>query len=85
MPVDITIEDVPEDIRDELEARAGRRGQSLEDYIRCELKRIASIQNDELSGHSTEEWVKRVRRRVEESGIHVPASAILEARDADRR
>ena len=85
MPVDITIEDVPEDIRDELEARAGRRGQSLEDYIRCELNRIASIQNDELSGHSTEEWVKRVRRRVEESGIHVPASTILEARDADRR
>ena len=85
MPVDITIEDVPEDIRDELEARARKLGQSLEDYLRCELEKIASMQSAELSRGSSEEWIDRVRRRVEESGVRVPASTILEARDADRR
>lgn len=85
MPVQITIEDIPEDVRDELEARAARRGQSMEDFIRCELETIASLPYVEPSLPSRKDWLERVRRRVEESGVRIPASAILKARDADRR
>ena len=34
---------------------------------------------------SVEEWLQWARARKEAEGIHVPLSAILEARDADRR
>ena len=85
MTVQITIEDIPEDIRDELEARAARRGQSMEEFILCELERIASLPNVEPSRLSNKEWMERVRSRVEESGVQVPASVILDARDADRK
>ena len=78
MPVQITIRDVADDVRNELASRAARRGQSMQEFLRGELERIASRP-------SVDDWLDEVRRRKEASGTRVPASVILEARDADRR
>ncbi|WP_420446366.1 FitA-like ribbon-helix-helix domain-containing protein [Candidatus Poriferisodalis sp.] len=42
MAVEITIYDVPEDVRDRLAEKAADRSQSLEEYLRQELKRLAT-------------------------------------------
>jgi len=42
MAVAITIRDVPDDVRDELAARAARKGQSLQEYLRGFLVEAAS-------------------------------------------
>jgi plasmid stability protein len=78
MGVAITIRDVPDDVRDELAARAARSGQSLQEYLRTML--ITSASRPTVA-----DVVARARRRVETTGTRVPAEAILEARDADRR
>ena len=78
MPVQITIRDVSDDVRNELAARAARRGQSMQEFLRGELERIASRP-------SVDDWLDEVRRRVEASGTRIPPSVILRARDADRR
>ena len=77
MSVQITINDVPEEVLDALAARAAYERQSIEDFLRIELERIAG-QN------STDAWLRRVRRRKEAAGTCVPPSLILEVRDADR-
>jgi plasmid stability protein len=41
MSVNITIRDVPDETRDELAARAKRKGQSMQQYLRRELIAIA--------------------------------------------
>ena len=41
MTVSITIRDVPNEIRDELAARAARAGQSLQEYLSLTLREIA--------------------------------------------
>ena len=78
MPVQITIRDVPEDVRNELASRAALRGQSMQEFLRGELERLASRP-------SADALMAEVRRRVEASGTRVTASEILRARDADRR
>ena len=78
MPVQITIRDVPEDVRNELAARAARGGKSMQEFLRGELERIASRP-------SIDDWLQEVRRRKAAAGTRVPASVILRARDADRR
>ena len=78
MGVQITIRNVPEEVRDELASRAALKRQSMQEYLRGELERMASKP-------SVEEWLQDVRRRVEESGTVVTAEEILAARDADRR
>ena len=42
MPVNITIRDVPDGVRDELAARAARSGRSLQEFRSEEFVRIAS-------------------------------------------
>jgi plasmid stability protein len=42
LPVNITIRNVPDEVRDELAARAARSGRSLQDFLSAELVRIAS-------------------------------------------
>ena len=74
----ITIRGVREEVRNELAARAGRRHQSLQQFLHAELERIAAKP-------SIEEWLERVRQHVEASGSTVSASSILEAKDADRK
>ena len=78
MPVKITIRDIPEDVFNELAARAARCGQSLQEFLLGELKRIASRPSNNA-------WLQDVRRRKEASGTRVTPSEILRARDADRR
>ncbi len=78
MGVQITIRNVPEEVRDELASRAALKHQSMQQYLREALERMTSKP-------SVEEWLQDVRRRVEESGTVVTAEEILAARDADRR
>lgn len=77
MPVQITIRDVPEHVRDELSARAASRGQSMQEYLRTELERIASRS-------SPEAWLQGVRGRKEAGTPRVRPFRILHARDVDR-
>lgn len=78
MPVRITIRGVPEEIRDGIAARAASRQQSMQEFLRCELERIASRP-------ALDTWLQEVRSRVEAAETRVPASEILAARDADRK
>lgn len=78
MAVQITIRGVPEEVRDELAARAALKHQSMQEYLREELERLASFP-------SVETWLREVRQRVEASGTVVTTEEILAARDADRR
>ena len=77
MPVQITIRRVPERVRDELAARAALRRQSMQEFLRQELERIASRP-------SLDTWLQRVRERKEAAGTRVRSSSILRARNADR-
>ena len=77
MAVQITIRNVSEEVRDELALRAARNRQSMQEFLRTELERIASQP-------SIDEWLRQVRERVEASGTRISAAEILEARDADR-
>jgi hypothetical protein len=78
MGVQITIRDVPEEVRDELASRAALQRKSMQEYLRGELERIASRP-------SLEKWLQSVRERKEASGTRVRAATIVSARDADRR
>lgn len=78
MPVQITIRGVPEVVRDELAARAALNRQSMQEYLRCELERVASRP-------SLATLVAEVRRRKEAAGTSIPSSLIIRARDADRK
>lgn len=77
MSVQITIRGVPEDVRDELAARAARQRQSMQEFLRSELERIASRPSIGV-------WLQGIRERKEATGARVPPSRILRARDADR-
>ena len=78
MPVQITIRGVPEEVRDELAARAALQRQSMQEYLRCELERLASRP-------SIGSWLEGVRQRKAAAGTRVRPAGILRARDADRR
>ena len=58
MPVQITIRDVPEEVRDALAVRAARQHQSMQAFLRDELERIASRP-------SVGEWLHQVCERKE--------------------
>ena len=77
MPVQITIRGVPEEVRDELAVRAALQRQSMQEFLRCELERIASRP-------SIGAWLQRVRERKAVAETVVQPSHILRARDADR-
>jgi hypothetical protein len=78
MSVQITIRDVPEKVRDELAGRAAGQGQSMQEFLRTELERLASRP-------SLKSWIEQVRNRKRTSQTRIPASQILKARDTDRR
>lgn len=78
MPVQVTIRGVPDEVRNELAARAAMQRQSMQEFLLGELERIASRP-------TIGAWLQGVRDRKEMSGTRVPASAILRERDADRR
>ena len=78
MPVQITIRGVPEEVRDELAARAALQRRSMQAFLRSELERIASRPSIDV-------WLEEVRRRKAASGTRVSSASILRARDADRK
>ena len=75
--VQITIRGVPEEVRDELAMRAALQRQSMQEFLRCELERIASKP-------SVGAWLQDVRSRKAETKTRIPPSRILRVRDADR-
>lgn len=74
----ITIRQVPDDVRDELAARASRAGRSMQEYLRGELTHWAR-QPD------VDDLLERVRARKQTTGSSLPAERILAHRDDDRR
>jgi antitoxin FitA len=78
MPVAMTVRDVPDEVRDELAARAARAGMSLQEYVRRLLVESAARP-------SVADVVARARTRVETTGTTVDAATILTARDTGRR
>ena len=78
MAVQMTIRDVPEQVRDRLAVLAAQRSQSVQKFLLGELERIASKP-------SNAELMEAIRRRKEATGTQITAAMILEARDADRR
>jgi plasmid stability protein len=78
MPVQITIRDVPERVRDELAARAALQGKSMQEFLRAELQRLAARP-------SLDAWLQQVRKRKRATQTRISSRQILEHRDADRR
>lgn len=78
MPIQITIRDVPEKVRDELAARAALQGKSMQEFLRAELERLAARP-------SVEAWLQQVRKRKRATQTHVSSKQIIQHRDADRR
>ncbi len=78
MAVQITIRDVPEEVRDVLAARAASEHRSMQEYLRCELERIAA--RPTLGA-----WLQTLAERKTAAASSVPPSIILQARDTDRR
>ena len=63
-------------MRDQLASRAALQRQSMQEFLRCELERIASKP-------SINAWLQGVRQRKEAAGTRIPPSSILRARNAD--
>ena len=78
MPVQITIRNVPEEVRDELAALAAHKRQSMQEFLRGELERIASRP-------SIDAWLQGVRERKAVYKTRVTSDDILRARDEDRK
>ncbi len=78
MAVAVTVRDVPQEVRDELAARAARKGQSLQEYLRSRL--IA-----EASKPAVDDALSEIRRYVSVSGAELNVERVLSDRNADRR
>lgn len=78
MSVAITVREIPDEVRDELAARAARSGRSLQEYLRSMLVETASRP-------PVHDVIARARARVAATGSRVDAASILAERDADRR
>lgn len=78
MSVAITVRGIPEEVRDELAARAARSGRSLQEYLRGMLV-------DSAARPPVDDVLARARARVDATGVRIGADSILAARDADRR
>ena len=74
----ITVRNVPDDVRDELAARAARAGQSLQEHLRGQLIEMARQP-------SVGEVLERARSRARTTSSSLSAWQILEHHDADRR
>jgi len=78
MATTVTIRDVPEDVRDELAARASLAGRSLQEHLRAELIELARRPSSAV-------LMAQVRARKAETGSKLSAKQILRYRDHDRR
>ena len=78
MPIQITIRDVPEKVRDELAARAALQGRSMQEFLRAQLEHLAARPTIDI-------WLEQLRRRKRATQTRVSARQIVDNRDADRR
>ena len=78
MTTNITIRNVPEDVRDELANRASQQRQSMQEYLLGELERLTSRP-------SRGAWVASVRERKKASKSRISAKKIVAARNSARR
>ena len=69
--VSITVRNVPDEVRDELAARAARSGRSLQEYLRSELIRMTS-----KPGNA--EVMRRVAERVQTYGTRVTDQEVVD-------
>jgi plasmid stability protein len=76
--VALTIRNVPDEVRDELAARAARSGLSLQEYL-------ASALTELTAKPSVEDVLARAREGARITASRVSVEDILSARDADRR
>jgi plasmid stability protein len=74
----ITIRHVPDDVRDELAARASAQGKSLQEYM-------LGLVTDTTSKPSIETLLERLRARKAVSGVELDTDELLGHLDADRR
>ena len=77
MTVQITIRNVPDEVRDGLAAHAAYKRQSMESFLRDELERIASRP-------WREEILERVRMRVAASNTQIGSDTIVRMLREDR-
>jgi plasmid stability protein len=75
MPVAVTVRNVPDQVRNQLAARAAANGWSLQEYLLTELVALSERPNNA-------ELIARARQRLTQPGPTI--EQILEARDADR-
>lgn len=78
MTVAITVRNVPNQVRDELAARAARSGRSLQEFLLAQLRDFASHPDPD-------EVIDRARRRADLTGDGVAPEDIIGALVADRR
>lgn len=78
MSVAITVRNVPDDVRDELAARAAQSGRSLQEYLLTHLVEVASQP-------TVDAVIRRARERSQVTGTRLDVAAILADRDEDRR
>jgi hypothetical protein len=76
--VQITIRNVPEDVRNELAARAALERKSMQEYLLGELERLARKP-------SPQSWLRGVRDRKDAGATVLSVKSVLRHRDADRR
>ena len=77
MPVQITIKDIPEEVRDKLAKRAALRDQTLEEFLRRELERLATPPDKA-------QLMRDIEKRLEASQTHVQGSEIVRIIRVDR-
>jgi hypothetical protein len=73
----ITVRNVPDEVRDELAARAARAGRSLQEHLRAELIELARKP-------SVDDVLSNARSRTRATSSSLPSARILEHRDANR-
>lgn len=74
----ITIRDVPDEVRDELAARARSSGRSLQEYLKAQLVELANRPDPAA-------LIEQARERTIRTGSRLDADRILAHRDHDRR
>jgi antitoxin FitA len=76
MPVAITIRNVPDQVRNELAARAAAKGWSLQEYVLSELIELTK-RPDRLA------LIERIERRLD--GTVLTATQLTDLSDSERR
>ncbi len=78
MPVAITIRNVPDEVRDELAARAARSGRSLQEYLAVTLAEL-------VARPALEDAIAAARTRARVAGRVLDPADIVADRDDERR